>query len=57
MDDLSASMRITRGMSLHVNIFLQSTLVFNGLTHNFWVNVESMTKSKQVQDEQNLLKN
>ncbi|TMW98727.1 hypothetical protein EJD97_003578, partial [Solanum chilense] len=46
------SMRNIRGMSLHVN-FVDNLPSFSmGLTRIFGVNVGSMAKSKQVQDEQ-----
>jgi len=54
MDDSSPSMRITRGMPLHVNIVDNPPSFSMGLTQDFGVNVGSMAKSKQVQDEQSI---
>ena len=52
MDGSSSSMRITKGIPLHVN-FVDNLPSFSmGLTQDFGVDVASMTKSKQVQDKQ-----
>ncbi|KAH0679382.1 hypothetical protein KY284_020467 [Solanum tuberosum] len=54
MDDLSPSMRITKVMPLHVNVVDNPPSFSMGLTQDFGVNVGSMAKFKQVQDEQSI---
>ena len=54
MNESSSSMRITRGIPLHVN-FVDNTPSFSmGLTQDCRVDVGSMVKSKQVQHEQTM---
>uniref|UniRef100_M1E039 Uncharacterized protein n=1 Tax=Solanum tuberosum TaxID=4113 RepID=M1E039_SOLTU len=54
MDESSPSIRITRGMSLHVNVVDNPPSFSIGLTQDFGVNVGSMAKYKQVQVEQSI---
>ena len=54
MDELSSPMRITRGISLHVNFVDNLSSFSMGLTQDFGVDVGSMVKSKQVQHEQTM---
>ncbi|XP_015086894.1 uncharacterized protein LOC107029989 [Solanum pennellii] len=54
MNESSSSMRIIRGIPLHVN-FVDNLPSFSmGLTQDFGVDVGSMVKSKQVQHEQTM---
>ena len=54
MNESSSSMRIIRGIPLHVN-FVDNLPSFSmGLTQDFWVNVGSIVKLKQVQHEQTM---
>ena len=54
MNESSSSMRIIRGIPLHVN-FVDNLPSFSiGLTQDFGVDVGSMVKSKQVQHEQTI---
>ena len=54
MDGSSSSMRITKGIPLHVN-FVDNLPSFSlDLTQDFGVDVGSMVKSKQVQHEQTM---
>ena len=54
MNESSSSMRIIRGIPLHVN-FVDNLLSFSmGLTQGFGIDVGSMVKSKQVQHEQTM---
>ena len=54
MNESSSSMRITRGIPLHV-YFVDNLPSFSmGLTQDFGVDVGSMVKSKQVQHEQTM---
>ncbi|TMW81226.1 hypothetical protein EJD97_011074 [Solanum chilense] len=54
MNESSSSMRITRGIPLHIN-FVDNLPSFSmGLTQDFGVDVGSMVKSKQAQHEQTM---
>ena len=54
MNESSSSMRIVRGIPLHVN-FVDNLPSFSmGLTQDFGVNIGSMVKFKQVQHEQTM---
>ena len=54
MNESSSSMRITRGIPLHVN-FVDNLPSFSmGLTQDFGVDVGYMVKSKQVQHDQTM---
>ena len=52
MNESSSSMRITRGIPLHVNFVDNFSSFSMGLAQDFGIDVRSMVKSKQVQHEQ-----
>ena len=54
MNESSSSMRITRGIPLHVNFVHNLPLFSMGLTQDFGLDVGPMVKSKQVQYEQKM---
>ena len=54
MNESSSSLRITRGIPLHVNVVDILPSFSMGLTQDFGVDVGSMVKSKQVQHEQTM---
>ena len=54
MNESSSSMRITRGIPLHVNFVDNLPSFLMVLTQDFGVDVGSMVKSKQVQHEQTM---
>ena len=51
MNESSSSMRITRGIPLHVNFVYNLPSFSMGLTQDFGVDVRSMVKCKQFQHE------
>ena len=54
MNELSPSLRITRGSPLHVNVVDILPSFSIGLTQDFGVDVGSLGKSKQVMQEQTM---